>query len=200
MTEADGTRGRRRGTEQRGRSSLTVAGRRAHEARFGSSESSPGSESTLLGIALTRAAHAHGTLSEDLVHRHHDRNWMVFRVLYVLWVFEPMSARDVVETMQVSRQTASNILRSLESEGLVTRERNPDDARLITIRLTPEGRAGVEQALEDQFRLDSAIFDVLAPEEREQLAEMLGRIRGRIRAIEQSEVEVDLELGSRDTA
>ena len=176
-----------------------MEGRLAHESRFGSSDTAPGSESTLLGIALTRAAHAHGTLSEDFVHRHSDRNWTIFRVLYVLWVFEPMSARDVVETMQVSRQTASNILRSLEADGLITRERNPDDARLITIRLTPEGRIGVEQALEDQFRLDAVIFEVLSAEEREQLAEMLGRVRGRVRAIEQGDVEVDIEPG-RDSA
>jgi DNA-binding MarR family transcriptional regulator len=196
MADAESTELQRQGTHRRGRRSLTDEGRRAHDARF----SSPGSEATLLGIALTRAAHAHATLSEDLVHRHQDRNWLVFRVLYVLWVFEAMSARDVVETMQVSRQTTSNILRGLEADGLVTRSRDAADARLITIRLTPRGRAGVEQSLEDQFGLDAVIFEVLSSEERELLASMLDRVRGRIRAIEQGSVELEGELGSRDSA
>lgn len=143
-------------------------------------------ESIPLGITLTRVAHAHGTLSEDVIHRHHDRNWLVFRVLYVVWVFEPVSARDVVEAMQLSRQTVSNTLRSLEADGLITRTRDAEqDARLITIRLTAEGRKSVEEALRQQLELDSAIFDVLSAEERTQLARLLTRVRGRILTLEQ---------------
>ena len=152
-------------------------------------------EAVPLGITLTRTAHAHGTLSEDLIHRHDSRNWLVFRVLYVIQVLEPVSARDVVEAMQLSRQTVSNTLRALEADGLVTRTRDEQDARVITIRLTGEGRTRVERGLEQQLRLDSAIFDVLSPEERGQLAALLVRVRNHIVALEQEQ----LSLGS-DTA
>jgi DNA-binding MarR family transcriptional regulator len=172
VTELDNT--------HRARRSLTEEARRAQRTRFPDLDT----ESATLGITLTRAAHAHANISEDVVHRHHARNWLVFRVLYVVWSFEPVSARDVVASMQLSRQTVSNTLRSLEADGLITRTRDDQDARLMTIRLTDEGRASVEEALEQQFALDSAIFEALTAEERSQLSSLLNRVRGRITALE----------------
>jgi DNA-binding MarR family transcriptional regulator len=170
-----------RQAQTRSRRSLTTEGATAKHARFPELDG----EAIPLGITLTRAAHAHGTISEQVIHRHHSRNWLVFRVLYVIWVFEPVSARDVVEAMQLSRQTVSNTLRALEADGLITRTRDEQDARLITIRLTADGRKSVEQSLEQQFQLDSRIFEVLSAEERLQLASLLARVRGQIMTLEQ---------------
>jgi DNA-binding MarR family transcriptional regulator len=142
-------------------------------------------ESATIGLTLTRAAHAHASASEALVHRRHDRNWLVFNVLYVVWAFEPVSARDVVEWMGMSRQTISNILRALEAKGVITRARDTEDARLMTIRLTEEGRASVERSITEQFELDSAVFSALTEEERDQLASLLDRVRLRVMALEE---------------
>jgi DNA-binding MarR family transcriptional regulator len=144
-----------------------------------------GPEPALIGLSLTRAAHAHSTASELLVHRRHDRSWLIFNVLYVVWAFEPVTARDIVEWSGLSRQTVSNILRALEDKSIVTRTRDAEDARLITIRLTDEGRASHEQSLAEQFELDSAIFDGLTAEERSQLISLLDRVRRQVQALEQ---------------
>ena len=119
------------------------------------------------------------------MHRRHDRNWIVFNVLYVVWAFEQVSARDVVEWMGLSRQTISNTLRALEVKGMITRTRDAADARMMTIRLTEEGRTSVERSLVEQFELDSAVFAALTPEERDQLASLLDRVRRQVRALEQ---------------
>jgi DNA-binding MarR family transcriptional regulator len=141
--------------------------------------------SATIGLTLTRAAHAHATASEALVHRRHDRNWLVFNVLYVVWAFEPVSARDVVEWMGMSRQTISNTLRALESKGMITRTRDTEDARLMAIRLTGEGRTSIEQSLVEQFELDSAVFAALTTEERDQLTSLLDRVRLQVLALDQ---------------
>jgi DNA-binding MarR family transcriptional regulator len=177
-----------------GKTPETTAGRRrslTEEAKRALGERFPhlDSEASTLGIALTRAAHAHSTISDDVVHRAHSRNWLVFRVLYVIWVFAPVSARDVVEAMQLSRQTVSNTLRALEAEGMITRTRDTQDARLMTIELTAEGRKSMETALEEQFQLDSVIFEVLSADERKQLRSLLDRVRGRIVQLEQDSAE-----------
>jgi DNA-binding MarR family transcriptional regulator len=146
-----------------------------------------------LGVALVRVAHHHAALSESLLHRPRGRSWMGFRVLYVLWVFDSLTARDLSRHMQVSRQTISNVLRSLEDEGLVERSRDARDQRLMTIRLTARGREVIEEALQAQFALDAAWFDVLTPTERRQLVDMLERVRARIGA-----PELDASNGSHD--
>lgn len=133
-----------------------------------------------LGISLTRAAHAHASISEATIHRLQDRNWLVFRVLYVIWVFESVSARDVVASLQLSRQTVSNTLRSLEASGMISRTRDTEDARLMTIRLTDDGLCSVERALASQFQLDASIFEVLTEEERTTLTGLLDRVKDRI--------------------
>ena len=142
-------------------------------------------ESATIGLTLTRAAQAHAAASETLVHRRHDRNWLTFNVMYVVWAFAPVSARDIVEWMGSSRQTISNTLRALEAKGMISRTRDADDARLMTIRLTDEGRASIEESLVEQFELDSAVFAALTPQERDQLTSLLNRIRVQVRSLDQ---------------
>ena len=143
------------------------------------------SEPASIGLTLTRAAQAHSTKSELLVHRRHDRSWLIFNVRYVVWRFEPVSARDVVQWIGLSRQTVSNTLRALEDKGMITRSRDTEDARLITIRLTDEGRASLEESLAEQLELDSAVFEALTAEERSQLVSLLDRVRQQVRALDQ---------------
>lgn len=71
----------------------------------------------------------------------------------------------------------SEILSKIECAGLIERSRNPKDRRQLTIRLTEAGweKAHVEQAARIRFR--ERAFSALTHDEREQLAEMLEKIR-----------------------
>ena len=71
----------------------------------------------------------------------------------------------------------SEILSKLEMGGIIERSRNPKDRRQLTIRLTEAGweKARVEQAARIRFREQA--FSALTHDEREQLAEMLEKIR-----------------------
>lgn len=140
-------------------------------------------EAVGLGISLTRAAHAHEVVSEQLIHRHDRRSWVQFRVLYVIWLFEPITGSDLARNLHLSRQTVSNTLRVMESDGLISRTRGEQDARVMTIRLTPHGRESLESALSAQFRLDEAFFEVLSLDEMQTLAGLLDRLRLRLARI-----------------
>ena len=71
----------------------------------------------------------------------------------------------------------SEILSKIECAGLIERSRNPKDRRQLTIRLTEAGweKAHVEQAARIRFREQA--FSALTHDEREDLAEMLDKIR-----------------------
>lgn len=71
----------------------------------------------------------------------------------------------------------SEILSKLEMGGIIERSRNPKDRRQLTIRLTEAGweKARVEQAARIRFREQA--FSALTHDEREDLAEMLEKIR-----------------------
>lgn len=150
--------------------------RRATTRRF--PELSP--DTIELGVQLTRAAHAHEMLSERAIHRHDRRTWVSFRLLYVLWVNDSLSASELARFLHLSRQTVSNTLRALEQDGLIVRAKDAHDARMMSIRLTDAGVQSIESAVLAQFRLDEISFDVLTLEECRLLAALLERIRARM--------------------
>ena len=86
-----------------------------------------------------------------------------------------LSRRVVLEESRKAER--SEILSKLELNGLIERSRNPKDRRQLTIRLTETGRenARIDQAARIRFREQA--FSALTHDEREQLAEMLEKIR-----------------------
>ena len=86
-----------------------------------------------------------------------------------------LSRRVVLEESRKAER--SEILSKLEVNGLIERSRNPKDRRQLTIRLTETGRenARIDQAARIRFREQA--FSALTHDEREQLAEMLEKIR-----------------------
>lgn len=134
-----------------------------------------------LGILLTRAALAHVQESEAKVHRSGGWSWAGFRILYIIWMFGEVEARDLARISGVSRQATSTVLATLEAAGLVERERTSTvDKRLVTVRLTPAGRPTFERAFVAQNALDSAIFGVLTEAERATLHSLLQRVLARM--------------------
>ena len=86
-----------------------------------------------------------------------------------------LSRRVVLEESRKAER--SEILSKLECAGIIERSRNPKDRRQLTIRLTEIGweKARIDQASRIRFREQA--FSALTHDEREQLAEMLEKIR-----------------------
>jgi DNA-binding MarR family transcriptional regulator len=57
-----------------------------------------------------------------------------------------MRARELCTALDWEKSRLSHQLRRMESDGLIRRELNPDDARSTMVRLLPAGRTAIETA------------------------------------------------------
>jgi DNA-binding MarR family transcriptional regulator len=67
--------------------------------------------------------------------------------MLALWQRSPRTVRDLGDALQLDPATLSPLLKRLESQGLVTRQRSPRDERALDVALTDSGRRLREQAL-----------------------------------------------------
>ena len=70
-----------------------------------------------------------------------------YLAMLALWGRSPRTVRDLGEALQLEPATLSPLLKRLEAQGYLTRERNARDERALDVALTDAGRALREQAL-----------------------------------------------------
>ena len=70
-----------------------------------------------------------------------------YLVMLALWQHEPLSVRRVSELVSLEPATMSSMLKRLEAIGYITRQRDPDDDRALTVTLTNTGRLLRRRAL-----------------------------------------------------
>jgi MarR family transcriptional regulator, organic hydroperoxide resistance regulator len=70
-----------------------------------------------------------------------------YLVMLALWGREPMSVKALSEALQLDPPTLSPLLKRLEANGLVERQRLPEDQRTLAVTLTPAGWALRAEAL-----------------------------------------------------
>jgi DNA-binding MarR family transcriptional regulator len=64
-----------------------------------------------------------------------------YLVLALLWEHGDLPVGSLVSRLQSDYGTITPLVKRLEKQGLVSRTRNPDDERSVTVSLTPEGDA-----------------------------------------------------------
>ncbi|MER6676804.1 MarR family transcriptional regulator [Streptomyces sp. NPDC000983] len=84
-----------------------------------------------------------------------------YLVMLVLWEHGDMPVKRLGEHLRLDSGTLSPLLKRLEAAGLLRRERSTRDERSVEVRLTGEGSALRERALEVPRRIAAATgFDV----------------------------------------
>lgn len=84
-----------------------------------------------------------------------------YLVMLVLWEHGDLPVKKLGEHLRLDSGTLSPLLKRLEAAGLVRRERSARDERSVEVRLTEEGAALREQALQVPRRIAGATgFDV----------------------------------------
>ncbi|MER6181717.1 MarR family transcriptional regulator [Streptomyces sp. NPDC001652] len=84
-----------------------------------------------------------------------------YLVMLVLWEHGDLPVKRLGEHLRLDSGTLSPLLKRLESAGLVRRERSARDERSVEVRLTEEGVALRERALEVPRRIAAATsFDM----------------------------------------
>ncbi|WP_377267992.1 MarR family winged helix-turn-helix transcriptional regulator [Peterkaempfera sp. SMS 1(5)a] len=64
----------------------------------------------------------------------------------------------------------------LEKAGLIVRERDDEDRRIVYLRLTPKGLAVVDEAVSDHFANELDMLAGLSQAQRDRLAQLLGSL------------------------
>ncbi|MCZ4518989.1 MarR family transcriptional regulator [Rhodococcus ruber] len=89
---------------------------------------------------------------------------------------ESMRLRDLAEHLRIVARSATDIVDSLESAQLVTRQPDPSDRRAVLVTLTDTGRALLDRIDDARRQVSSEMFDGLESAERVELNRLLAKI------------------------
>jgi DNA-binding MarR family transcriptional regulator len=132
--------------------------------------------------AWIRFLRAHAALTRELSSRLealHELTLSDFDVLVHLYYAEGRRMRriDLARSVLLTASGITRLLDGLESCGLVVKERCDSDARVTYAVLTKAGVTKIEEARESHLADIEELFGSrFSAQEREQLAEMLGRL------------------------
>lgn len=90
------------------------------------------------------------------------------------------AAADLAECTGVSRATITGLLDGLQRDGLVERMSDPEDRRVVRVKLTQDGEALLERVRPAYFRWFARILEPLSESEREHLVHLLEKVQARI--------------------
>ena len=107
-------------------------------------------------------------------------SWTSFVVLWVLWVWGDLEARELAAAVGISRPTGTGVVKTLEARHYVTRRRGATDGRMVVVSLTPEGRAKIEHLFPRFNAEEVAVTDHLEAVQQEALASMLRSMLRRV--------------------
>jgi MarR family transcriptional regulator, organic hydroperoxide resistance regulator len=108
-------------------------------------------------------------------------SWTSFVVLWVLWVWGDLEARELAAAVGISRPTGTGVVKTLEARGYVSRRKGTADGRMVVVSLTRDGRAKIEHLFPRFNAEEAAVTAHLEGSQQEALATML---RSMLRAVE----------------
>jgi DNA-binding MarR family transcriptional regulator len=95
----------------------------------------------------------------------------------------PRTPAELAEAAGVTRATMTGLVDTLERDGYVTREPDPEDRRMLSVRLTPKGDKFLQQFLPGHFKVTAAIMSTLTESERKTLVSLLVKVQQQIAAL-----------------
>lgn len=124
-----------------------------------------------------------------------------WRVLAVLRERDGQRLTELAARSSIEISTLSRLVGSLEAGGLLTRDRDSDDARAIAIRLTPAGEALAARLTPAAELLEKSALAGLSEAEANQLKNLLHKVYDNLAGVPALEAEsADKPPGSGGTA
>lgn len=114
---------------------------------------------------------------EARAHRPAGWTWAGFRVMFVVFIAEAAEPREVARLAGVSRASVSGVLKTLERDGLIVRERSSPDRRVVTVKLTRRGRRATVQAFKHNHQVERRWLAGLSRAELRTVIALLHRLR-----------------------
>jgi MarR family transcriptional regulator, organic hydroperoxide resistance regulator len=124
---------------------------------------------------LAQVCQAYRTLSDRLIDEiamHRAQATLLCK----LFEQDGSTQTEIANQLGIQGATVTNMLQRMEEAGLVTRERDPEDNRLVRVYLTQAG-SEKERAITEQFlKVEATIYTGFSSEERAILRMLLRRI------------------------
>lgn len=98
------------------------------------------------------------------------------RILRLLSERGTMSQRQLQDILDIKSGSLSEIVRKMESENLLLRERHPGDRRNIMIQLTEKGIQTYKENTRHLQEEESRLFEALSSQEQQQLFYLLSKL------------------------
>lgn len=126
-------------------------------------------------IKLTRATN---TLLARLARRatHGELTESQFGTLETLYHLGPMSQTEICSKLLKSSGNTTLVVDNLEKHGLVQRQRDEHDRRVIMVQLTEAGRALIADLFPTHATVVAEELAVLTPEEQRQLGDLCRKL------------------------
>jgi DNA-binding MarR family transcriptional regulator len=84
-----------------------------------------------------------------------------------------MTPGELMAETLVTSGTMTHRVDQMASAGLVSRQPDPSDGRVVQVRMTPKGRTAVDRAMGNLLERERALLGRLTPAERSRLADLL---------------------------
>ncbi len=107
-----------------------------------------------------------------------DLSLSYVHALALLQAEGPLSMSRLADRMGVSLPNATGIIGRMEERGLVEREHDERDRRVVHARLTDKGLGAMEEADQARRQRLGRIIDALTPEQRGRCLQSLRELRG----------------------
>lgn len=102
----------------------------------------------------------------------------------------PRTPAELAEAAGVTRATMTGLIDTLERDGFVKREPDPEDRRMMSVRLTAKAERFLHDLLPSHFRVMNALMRALGESERKTLVRLLGKICTQAAALNASKPDV----------
>ncbi|MCH8813669.1 MAG: MarR family transcriptional regulator [Chloroflexi bacterium] len=120
---------------------------------------------------------------ESAVLRPRGLTYAGFVLLMSVWISGPLETRALAAVQRVTKGAIVSSVNQLERLGLVGRIRSQIDRRLVSVELTGEGRALIEEVQREWHEMEREMSNVLSQTERRQFVEVLRKITARAQTI-----------------
>ncbi len=134
---------------------------------------------TPIGLELARAARTVSRAFDDAL-AEAGGSLPVWLVLLNLKTRQVSSQRELAEAVGVREATLTHHLNAMDTQGLVTRTRDPANRRIHVVELTPAGEAAFIRLAEAATTFDRRLRDGLNDADLDVLATVLGRLAGNV--------------------
>jgi MarR family 2-MHQ and catechol resistance regulon transcriptional repressor len=113
------------------------------------------------------------------MHKHlsnHNLTISQFGVLEALYHLGPLCQRDIGKKILKTSGNMTMVVDNLEKRGLVKRQKDPNDRRFITVKLTEAGEQLIRDIFPIHAKIAEQVFSVLSTNELETLGQLLKKL------------------------